>query len=75
MGAIVHKETQKSWQPTGFIRRARIGQGQRDAAARSMESRENEVEAVARGWDVVQRAWALAKDKRNGRWRLGLCES
>lgn len=49
----IHKELQKGRQPTHFIRRARIIQGQQDMQALNEAERKSAIEAVERGWLIV----------------------
>ncbi|KAF7862026.1 hypothetical protein EAF04_007906 [Stromatinia cepivora] len=69
----VHKELVKSKQPTAFIRRARILQGQRDVnqvASNPTEKKEIE-ERITHGWAIILQVWKLMDEKKhNG--RLGL---
>ncbi|RAL67221.1 hypothetical protein DID88_007996 [Monilinia fructigena] len=62
----VHKELLKSKQPTAFIRRARVLQGQRDAnilEANPKERKEIE-ERLTHGWNVILQVWKLMDEKR-----------
>ncbi len=49
----IHKELQKGRQPTHYIRKARIIQGQKDLRAMNEEERNKAIVAVARGWRVI----------------------
>ncbi|KAG0651468.1 UDP-glucose:sterol glucosyltransferase 80A2 [Hyphodiscus hymeniophilus] len=60
----VHKELLKSKQPTKFIRRARIMQGQRDLEALDEEEERKVKEAVYHGWAVVQQVHAIMEETR-----------
>lgn len=60
----VHKELQKKYQPTHFIRRARIMQGQRDLANLSPEEKKRDEKTVMHGWSVVQQVWEIMDEKR-----------
>lgn len=60
----VHKEMTKSRQPTHFIRKARIIQGQRDLKALTPEVRKQTEEMVRHGWSVVRQIWVLMEEKR-----------
>lgn len=60
----LHKELQKKNQPTHFIRRARIMQGQRDHANSSSEEKKRDEKAVVHGWSVVQQIWEVMEEKR-----------
>ena len=50
----IHKEVVKGKQPIGFIRKARIIQGQNEARALSPQEKAEKEKAVNDGWDVVQ---------------------
>jgi hypothetical protein len=60
----IHKELGKKNQPTHFIRKARIRQGQLDLASTAPEQRAKYEQAVAHGWNVVQQIWAVMEEKR-----------
>jgi len=60
----VHKELLKPKQPTHFIRKAKIVQGQRDVKALSDEDKKKITERVDHGWKVVQEVWAVMEEKR-----------
>jgi hypothetical protein len=59
----MHKELLKGRQPTKFIRKARIFEGQRDLAALNDEESKRVTEAVSHGWSVVQQVWAIMEEK------------
>lgn len=61
----VHKELLKGRQPTKFIRKARILEGQRDLAALDDEETKQAIEAVTHGWSVVQQVWAIMEEKQS----------
>lgn len=61
----VHKEMLKSKQPTAFIRRARIVQGQRDLNSLDEKAKLETRERVLHGWSVVQQVWAIMDQKRS----------
>jgi hypothetical protein len=61
----VHKELLKGRQPTKFLRKARILEGQRDLALLDDQETEKVVEAVTHGWSVVQQVWAIMEEKRS----------
>ena len=48
----IHKELKKGKQPTKFIRRARMMQGQQETKALSSEDEEHIVQTIDRGWKV-----------------------
>jgi hypothetical protein len=50
----VQKQVQRGRQPTGFIRRARIVQGQRDVGVLAPEDVMAVMEKVSHGWSVMQ---------------------
>jgi hypothetical protein len=60
-----HKELMKSSQPTHFIRKAKIVQGQRNWAALNDEEKKKAVEQVDHGWQVVQQVWEIMEEKRS----------
>ncbi|KFY26047.1 hypothetical protein V493_04308 [Pseudogymnoascus sp. VKM F-4281 (FW-2241)] len=61
------KELHKSQQPTQFLRRARIIQGQRDLVALSDEERAVISKKVAHGWAVMEELWhEMAEERRSG---------
>jgi len=60
----VHKELLKSKQPTKFIRKARIMQGQRDLYYLDEKEKEKAREAVSHGWSVVREVWDMMDEKR-----------
>ena len=60
----IHKELMKSKQPTRFIRKARIMQGQRDMNALSKKEKKKAEEAVFHGWTVVQQVGAIMEETR-----------
>lgn len=49
----IHKELQKGRQPTHFIQRARVIQGEQDMNALNEAERKSAIEAVERGWVIV----------------------
>ncbi|KAI9813634.1 MAG: hypothetical protein M1827_003705 [Pycnora praestabilis] len=49
----IHKEIQKSRQPTAFIRKARIIQGEKDIRALAPNERVGAYDAVSRAWRIV----------------------
>lgn len=55
----IHKELLKGRQPTNFIRKARILEGQRDLQDLDAKERKRTTETVAHGWSVVQEIWAI----------------
>ena len=61
----MHKELLKSKQPTHFIRRARILQGQRDRRLSSPEQRTKDTETVRYGWSVMQELWSITEEMRS----------
>lgn len=63
-----HKEMLKGSQPTNFIRKARIMQGQRDLKLCSEEERKEAKESVDHGWDVIQQFWAIMEEKKDQGW-------
>jgi hypothetical protein len=62
-----HKEMLKSKQPTNFIRKARIMQGQRDLKLCSEAERKKALDRTDHGWDIIQQFWAIMEEnKRQG---------
>jgi hypothetical protein len=60
----VHKEPLKHKQPTHFIRKAQIIQGQRDAIELDTSEKKKVNEAVSHGWSVVLQVWDIMEEKR-----------
>ncbi|KAG4028377.1 hypothetical protein MFRU_022g00950 [Monilinia fructicola] len=62
----VHKELLKSKQPTAFIRKARILQGQRDVNLLEANPKERKEidERLTHGWNVILQVWKLMDEKR-----------
>jgi hypothetical protein len=60
----LHKELQKSHQPTHFIRKARILEGARDLGDLEEKGKEKAIDAVNHGWSVVQQIRAITEEKR-----------
>ncbi|CZR52059.1 probable sterol glucosyltransferase [Phialocephala subalpina] len=61
----VHKELLKHKQPTNFIRKARILEGQRDLRGLDEKEQEQAIDAVNHGWSVVQQIWAIMEEKQD----------
>jgi len=61
----MHKELLKAKQPTKFIRKARILEGQRDQRALDVKEVKQVSETVFHGWSVVQQVWAIVEEKRS----------
>lgn len=61
----VHKELLKHKQPTHFIRKARIMEGQRDLGGLDEKEKTTAIEIVNHAWGVVQQIWALQDEKRS----------
>jgi hypothetical protein len=59
-----HKELMKSKQPTHFIRKAKIVQGQRAFNALNDEEKKKAIEQVDHGWQVVQEIWEIMEEKK-----------
>ncbi|KAG6365527.1 hypothetical protein INS49_007138 [Diaporthe citri] len=57
-------------QPTKHIRRARILQGQKEAAALGPEERDARAKEVVRGWEVFQALWATVEGKEKAKGGL-----
>jgi len=60
----VHKEMLKKHQPTHFIRKARILEGQRELAGATPEQRKRDEATVSHGWSVVKQIWELMDEQR-----------
>ncbi|KAG4440404.1 hypothetical protein IFR05_004097 [Cadophora sp. M221] len=60
----IHKELQKGSQPTHFIRKARIMEGQRDLLTLDEKEAKTVPETVKHGWEVVQEVFAIMEEKR-----------
>jgi hypothetical protein len=60
----IHKELLKSKQPTKFIRKARILEGQRDLHALDEKEVKKTIETVSSGWSVVLQVWGIMEEKR-----------
>lgn len=61
------KELRKGKQPTQFLRRTRIIQGQRDLVALGVEERNATAKKVAHGWAVMEELWhQMAEERRSG---------
>ena len=60
----VHKELLKHKQPTHFIRRAQIIQGQRYAIELDDKEKKRVSEKVSHGWSVVLQVWDVMEEKR-----------
>lgn len=60
----VHKELLKHQQPTHFIRKARMTQGNLDIEHDSKEDLAKHTELVQHGWSVAQQVWTMMDEKR-----------
>lgn len=60
----LHKELLKNKQPTAFIRKARILEGQRDLYNLDDKEAKRIGDVVTHGWSVVQQIWAVMEEKR-----------
>lgn len=62
----IHKELGKKKQPTHFLRKARIRQGQRDWDCLKDEKQRREAEQmVLHGWSVVQSVWSVIAEEQH----------
>ncbi|KAK5005383.1 hypothetical protein LTR16_006072, partial [Cryomyces antarcticus] len=61
----VQKEITKSKQPTSFIRKARIIEGQNDLRQLSEEEKARALEVANKGWKVMNEIWAAEERKKN----------
>lgn len=66
----IKKQVERRRQPTKHIRRARILQGQKEAAALSDEERDARAKEVVRGWEVFQALWATVEGKEKAKGGL-----
>ncbi len=60
----VHKQLLKGKQPTNFIRKARILEGQRDLHDLDEKEAKAAVEAVMHGWSVITQVWQIMDERR-----------
>ena len=61
----IHKEMQKGRQPTEFIRRARIYQGQKEISNLTPAQKKEAEQRVLQGWSVVQELHATKNDRKH----------
>ena len=61
----IHKELLKGRQPTKYIRKARILEGQRDLGDLDDQESKKAIKAVTHGWSVVQKVWAIMEEKQS----------
>lgn len=66
----IKKQVERRRQPTKHIRRARITQGQKEAAQLSEEERDARAKEVVRGWEVFQALWATVEGKEKAKGGL-----
>lgn len=66
-----HKELLKGRQPTHFIRKAQIVQGQRDIQALNPDEAKEAIEKVCHGWSVVKDVWEYMDQEREKGGLLG----
>lgn len=66
----IKKQVERRRQPTKHIRRARILQGQKEAALLSDEERDARANEVVRGWEVFQALWATVEGKEKAKGGL-----
>ena len=66
----LHKQMTRHKQPTSFIRKARIMQGQRDLRQCNETEKQKAMEMVSHGWSIVQQFWALM-DQKHGEGLTG----
>ena len=59
----MHQEIVKGKQPTHFIRKARITQGQRELQNLDESEKKKAQETVSHGWSVVEQVWAMMEEK------------
>ena len=61
----MHKELLKGKQPTKFIRKARILEGQRDLHDLDEKGAKTAIETVTHGWSVISQVWQIMEEKRS----------
>lgn len=66
----IKKQVERRRQPTKHIRRARILQGQKEAAALSAEELDGRAKEVVRGWEVFRALWATVEGKEKAKGGL-----
>jgi UDP:flavonoid glycosyltransferase YjiC (YdhE family) len=66
----IKKQVERRRQPTKRIRRARILQGQKEAAELTAEERDARAQEVVRGWEVFQTLWATVEGKEKAKGGL-----
>lgn len=66
----IKKQVERRRQPTKHIRRARILQGQKEAAALEEEERAAREKEVVSGWEVFQELWATVEGKEKAKGGL-----
>lgn len=60
----IHKQLLKHKQPTNFIRKARILEGQRDLRELDEKGQKETMDVVSHGWSVVQQVWAIVEERK-----------
>lgn len=66
----IKKQVERRRQPTKHIRRARILQGQKEAAGLEAPEREAREKEVVSGWEVFQALWATVEGKEKAKGGL-----
>lgn len=66
----IKKQVERRRQPTKHIRRARILQGQKEAAAMETQERDAREKEVVSGWEVFQALWATVEGKEKAKGGL-----
>lgn len=66
----IKKQVERRRQPTKHIRRARILQGQKEAAGLEPQEREAREKEVVSGWEVFQELWATVEGKEKAKGGL-----
>lgn len=61
----IHKEFSRHKQPTNFIRRARIIEGEQEFKCLSNDESLKNLSTVCNGWSLFEEIWSLAQEKRN----------
>jgi hypothetical protein len=70
----MHKELRRDSRTMGFIRKARIIQGQKEVQALNNDAQKEIFDKVLHGWEIVEKCQAHHKSEKEsgirGRWRL-----
>lgn len=66
----VKKQVERRRQPSRFVRRARISQGQRDLRSLNQEELDRVTKDVVKGWEVFQSLWDTVEKKEKDKGGL-----